>query len=410
MRFRNRAWTIIFELLLFGGLASLPFVYWPQALVPYEIPRVIFFVWWVRVLAVLLLLGSLTRQLRFNRIDWKLGMMVVSYAMVALMTSLVGVDVYKSVVGNFYRADGLVTLFHLIAFGLIVALVRVNEFEEKFSWTVSISSVALSCWVVIDAYLFYWLGRENVSIWGGPIGVSFGQPNFLAGYLMVTLPVIAYTWQRSVDAWRLFWGFGLVVAQVGLYASQARAGMIGIGIFWLGFFYLSRTRRVTFKIVLLGLLIWFLALGLWGWHESLLDSQYSFESRWRIVNKLWLGVQERPWLGYGVANIDYAFESRPWPIEVMHDVRVDKAHNVLLEVLAASGIIGLMVFLMFLLRVGARTIQSINRYNSVEITWNKTLLLVLCMYLFHAQTNVTSVAQEVIWWSVVGMTMKKSIS
>lgn len=408
MRAQNQAWAILLELLLFGGLAVLPFVYWPKALVPYEIPRVVFFVWWVRGLVVLLLVGSLTHQLRFNRIDLKLGMMIASYALVALVTSTMGVDGYKSVVGNFYRADGLVTLFHLITFGLIVGLVEVKVPEEKYSWVVSISTVVLSCWVVVYAFLYNWFGREDVSIWGGPIGVSFGQPNFLAGYLLATLPVVAYRWQKANEVWRWFWMFGMVVVQVALYAAQARAGILGIGIFWLGFLYLARIRQVTSRVILVGIFIWVVGMGFWGWHESQLTSNVSFESRWRIVNKLWLGIQEQPWLGYGVANIDYAFESRPWPIEVMHDVKVDKAHNVFLEVLVASGVIGLMAFLILVLRVGMKIIQSIYKDNSLEITWSKTLLLVACMYFIHAQTNVTSVAQEVMWWSVVGMVMKRN--
>lgn len=407
MGFRKSLWTIIFEWWLFGGLAVLPFVYWPQALVPYEIPRVIFFVWWVRVLAVLLLAGSLTRQLRFNRIDRMLVMLVLGYAVFAMVASIMGLDVYKSVVGNFYRADGLVTLFHLIAFGLIVGLVEVKAFEEKFSWVVSITTVMLSCWVVVYAFLYNWLGKESVSIWGGPIGVSFGQPNFLAGYLLATLPVVAYRWQKSNDVWSRFWIFGMVLVQVALYATQARAAMIGIGIFWLGFLYLSRIRRVSLKVILIGLFIWVAGMGFWGWYESQSALQASFESRWRIVNKLWLGILERPWLGYGVANIDYAFDAQSWPVIVMHDVKVDKAHNVFLEVLVASGIVGLVVFLMMCLRFGLRIIQSINREDKWDITWFKTLLLVTCMYFFHAQTNVTSIAQEVMWWSVVGMVMKK---
>ena len=73
------------------------------------------------------------------------------------------------------------------------------------------------------------------------------------------------------------------------------------------------------------------------------------EGRERIIRKILLGVAKKPIIGWGWANVDYAFEEGIWPIKLEHEVYVDKAHSMFLEILTTTGIIGLSVYIFLLI-------------------------------------------------------------
>ena len=112
----------LFNLVFFLGILAMPLVFWPWAKIPFEIPRVIFFERWVEVLAVLSILNL--KHLKVKRIDLKLVVIVAIFIFVAFLASIKGFDFSKSLAGNYYRRDGLLTLFHLLGFSLFVFLCR----------------------------------------------------------------------------------------------------------------------------------------------------------------------------------------------------------------------------------------------------------------------------------------------
>ena len=101
-------------------------------------------------------------------------------------------------------------------------------------------------------------------------------------------------------------------------------------------------------------------------------------------------------MGYGVANVDYAFNDGTWPIAVNSDVYLDKAHSTLLETFLTGGFTGLIAYLgviVWLLDTLKTTRRSVRRI----------MLLLLALYLFHAQTNVISISQELLFWLVFSL-------
>ena len=108
-------------------------------------------------------------------------------------------------------------------------------------------------------------------------------------------------------------------------------------------------------------------------------------------------------MGYGWANVDYAFETGGWPMRFNNDVYVDKAHSEILEVLVTTGIPGLLIYLSFLSFFLNGLITKYQKSNNK--LWNFTLISGVVLYLFHSQTNVISIVEEIVFWLILGLTL-----
>ena len=375
-----------------SGLMVLPLVFWPKAEIKYEIPRVIWFEWWVKLLTVLVIINI--KLWSKSRKDFKLVWLVWLWLIVAVITAITGVDFAKSIWGNFYRHDGLLTLFHLAGLFLVIFISWRKSWRMPTIIALSVGMAIISGWAVIE-------GVKNSGI--GAVGVSFGQPNFLAGYLLAGMPFLGYLLVKSKKLWQkavCLTALVLQAAAIGL--THAKAGILGTGIGMGLWWWLKQKRYWRFAGIVLGAGLLILGVSYLGLNKKI--DPRTPEDRRRIWVKVFLGAVKRPILGYGIANVDYAFDAVAWPYSVNkgHDVYVDKAHSQFLEVLATTGIIGLGVYLWLLGSVIFRL------YKDRTKLWEMTLLIVLGLYVFYTQINVISIAQEVLFWLVLGVVAAES--
>ena len=432
-------WKIIF----FSGMAVMPLVFWPWGRVVYEVPRVWFVLRWIEVLAVIAIWGAWSRGIKrkrgireeeekFGTMDGPLLWLLIGFCAWALFTSVIGADPAKSILGNFYRRDGLITLFHLVGFSFLVSMVWKSSWRYYLVRAIGWGTIAVCIHTVVLGIAYWVLGDRSVMVWDGEatlsvagltlsgraIGGLFGNPNFLAGYLAVVTTFVFY-WVTSgraglqhgptkfTSSWPsparrgnmlLFPGI-FILLFLTLLLTQARSGVIcfflapAVYIFLIG----NRMCRVIAASVVLIVIIM-------GGYVLRSDRQLGFvaEGRERIIRRTLFGVAKRPLTGYGWANADYAFESVAWPIILEHDVYVDKAHGTVLEVLATTGIVGLMVYVGALVRLGYVLIRRFWSDGKGRV-WQATLLTVLIVYCVHAQTNIISIAEEVMFFLVVGI-------
>lgn len=372
---------MVFLKLFFAGLIAAPLVFWPWADVPYEVPKVWFVLRWIEVLGIL----AFIYFFRFTKrkvLDGWLIFLVFGFVLWGTLTSFLGVDVWKSILGNYYRSDGLITLYHLAGLFLFVSLFWEKKWKTSFAWAVTLGS---------------FLSLLLVSVMKESSG-SFGNPNFFAGYLTVSLPFPAYLIHKvKRKVVKYFLGFLLLLAIFMMVIIKSWGGILGVILFTTGWAFFN--RRYKWRM----LLISFVILGIFGYLYIKQNQGLGFvaEGRERIIRRVLLGVKSRPIYGWGWANTDYAFEALPWPIPLQHDIYVDKAHSMFLEVLATTGIIGLAIYIGII----ARTffLLTLKVRNKAYDYWPKILLLVFILYIFHSQTNVISINEEVIFWVIAGI-------
>ncbi len=126
------------------------------------------------------------------------------------------------------------------------------------------------------------------------------------------------------------------------------------------------------------------------WSQPYWNRPFVTESRERIIRSILNGAWQRPLTGWGWANVDYVFNANPWPMKFQSDIYLDKAHSTILEIFAATGIIGLSLYLLIIAR-------------GIWLSRRTAVFLPLVLYLLYSQTNATSIATEVIFWLTLGI-------
>jgi len=380
------------------GFVLLPFVWWPWALIPFEIPRVLATLGYIDFLFFLSLLRWSRGKQDFIHIPKTIGLFGILFLLWVVATSLGGGDIEKSMWGNVYRRDGLLTFFHLILFGAITAQFWFRSLRTALSIALVGSGSFLAAIAFVQAITYQFFI---------PTGATFGQPNFLAGYLAISAPCIAWIFFRE-NATKIQKYVSIVCALLytcGIVVTQSWGSWLGIVISIVGVFFLAdRNHKVRFFRIGLGVGVIACVVSFIAYYPLLqIPVSTLAESRPRIIMKGLDGWSKRPMIGYGWANFDLAFQAGVWPYPFSVDVYVDKAHSHILELLATTGIVGLaLAGVLFFFFVKYVYLSYSAAEQKDDQLWILIILGVCIVYIVHTQTNVTSIAEELVFWFFVG--------
>ena len=395
---KNKLWQCIF----LAGLLISPLVFWPWAAVAYEVPRVWFINRWIEVLLILTLITYRKDLLKkIASLLNSITLLIIIFLIIGFISSITGADLPKSLIGNYYRADGLITYLHLAVFSIMVSLFWQDINKRIFHLCLAWGSILISILTLVMSILVINFNLLAIPHWENrAVGATFGNPNFLAGYLSITLPFVFYQIKSANKLQRLWWILALILQYLALVATNSYGGLALGFLFLVGWFLIGKKRGLQIFILLSFSSIILMTIAVFQQNKI---SGFVPEGRERIFRKILLGVKKRSILGFGFANSDYAFEADEWPIKLQHDVYVDKAHATLLEVLATTGVAGLTVYLLLILKIAGNLIKSYSQADGQEKLTQKVLLLVFILYLVHSQTNVLSIQEELFFWLIAGI-------
>jgi hypothetical protein len=299
---------------------------------------------------------------RLKRPPWVVSLFVLSYVVSSLFS-------HASVWGYYGRFnDGLASI--LVFFGLY--FVALNTFSKR---------------ELVDLLKFGILSFFLVSVYGicqsfsgiDRVYSSLGQPNWLAQYLSLFLPLVLYLYLFKKPAW-LAWlgGASFFLGFWCLWLTFSLSGMLGFAISSVIFLALfARKFNGTHFLKLAGLLACSLLvvifnLDLFGSkvHDTLLDSSELLgEGKavrtsedlhrvsdpgairlgvWKGATSLILSSPKVFFLGTGPETFPYVFQKyRPASLNYSSewDYVVNKPHNYFLEVFAETGLFSLVFYL-----------------------------------------------------------------
>jgi len=354
---------------------------------------------WVELLAIVTLFAI--PGLKQEKLNGKLMWLVLAFLAWSWLSAALGVNYFKSITGNFYRNDGLITLIHLVLLFFILTLLITKKLVKKLLFAFCFPAILLSLWVITEAFLYFGFGYKSVNIWeDSGFGAAFGNPNFLAGYLLVTLPITYYQSFKSDEKTQKLWVVGIIAQVVGIYLTRAWSAYFGVlGLVAIVFLTQFKSKK---KIVVSLFSLLFLTLTLFfvrDFSQNYIPNRITAESRERIFVKGLLALKERPITGWGWANFDIAFDSIDWPIKFDKDAYVDKAHASILEVAVTTGTVGLFLYLSIIYITTVTLMKQKGRLY-------KMLALVFVLTVIHMQTNVVSISEEMVFWSLAAVSTK----
>jgi O-antigen ligase/Flp pilus assembly protein TadD len=312
---------------------------------PYVSPKTIFF----RIIVDIIFIAYILLVISSRRYLPKINALTISITVfigVLLLTSLTGINFSKSFWSVFERMTGLLTIFHLYVFFIILTSV----FRERKYWerilTVSIIVGALAS--------FSALFSNDPSSRGG---ATLGNPSFLAAYLLFDI-FFAIILAFAKSGWQRFCYIGLLSIMLWVLffnPQEATRGAIGaflggVVILGIGYMVFSQNKLLKRLVPFVAIFIILAGLGISQtsfFKKNLMDIRDLPGPSRLVVWQIGIdGWRERPWLGWGLENFNIPFTKYFNPqLPLTNDIWYDRVHNIVLDMMVQSGIVGLMSYL-----------------------------------------------------------------
>ncbi len=369
--------------LIFAILIGTPLFYLRQGVYPYIFSKTLFFQFLVEILFVVwLVLAIFEPRYRPKKTPIVAGGAV--FLGVLILTSLFGVDPYRSFWSTYERMLGIFTILHLAAFALVI-----SSLYREIPWKkILFASLATAAFVSILA-LFQKKIPNLLMVEPGIIGrpgSTFGNPTFLAGYLSFNIFIglylfldifhisdgthnagrtksnILYASSKAIVVLAL-----ALLCLTALFLSETRGDILGLGVGLLALLCIFAFRPPEISGVLssrrlyAGLLLSLCLAGSFFWFTrqnnfwegvpglnrfrdvsvSISESNTSLLPRLIALRAAWSGFLERPILGWGWENFNVPYNKYydPRALELNYqETRFDKPHNFVLEDLVSGGL------------------------------------------------------------------------
>jgi len=350
----------------------LPVVVYSQVLFPYVFSKVIIFRIIVEcLLAIWLLLIIYNKSYRPN---WRHPLILTATIFLGALfiTSIFGVDFYRSFWSNQERMTGIFTLLHLWLWFIILTSV----FKKWSDWAKLIGA-SLACSVLVGLYGF----GQNMGLkfllplpyLGGRMISTLGNPIFLGTYAMLNIFLGAFLFLKSKQKLiKVLTVMAMVFNVIVMLLAGSRGAVLSFSaaiLIFIIFFVLKKLSPKTKTwgtIILILLLLAILSAYVYlqtpagkpiqnklPYLSQFLDFKAltsGLDQRtipWQIA---WQGFKERPVLGWGWENYNVVFNKYYQPKFLewgLAGTWFDRSHNQIMDFLATSGIVGTLAYLLF---------------------------------------------------------------
>ena len=240
---------------------------------------------------------------------------------------------------------------------------------------------------------------------------TLGQPNFLASFLLLVIPLafyLAYVSRRFLL--RFFFSLLALIQIICLFFTSSRGGLLAflavIALFGLYLFFHSQLNKKIKLVVILGVIV----LGVSGLFtleminpgrlsEAFNLKKGSLAARVYFFQAAADAAIAKPFFGYGLENSEEVFiryYERDWGIYGDVSSNTDRAHNIVLDILLWTGAIGLALFTLWYYSILKLAWQQIklNKDKSLAIA----LMAGIIGYLISLLFSFMIVAGEVYFW------------
>jgi O-antigen ligase len=419
------------ELLGLLLVGSLPLVFNPWGQSAFELPKAVLLRTVVILLGWLAVLARLERSTPIPRLKPRSPMswVILIFGCLAIAATLLSPDLRTSLWGTLERQQGLLTVLSYLGLTTLATHRLRTQGRVRILWTALVwASLPVVAYGLAQALGFRPLGWETDA--ASPVLSTLGRANFLGSYLVLVAPLtaaLAFTGPRRVPTLLLF-----VAQLICLLLTLARGAWLGLFaaliIALLAWSYATGRRRAAVAALILvllaaGFIVLLLRLSRSGTLfvqvpavERLMSLSRTDEGSvaarltiWRATLPL---IAERPWLGYGFDTMCPHFV-RVFPPQLVyyqgHDILVDRAHNLWLDLGMSVGAPGALAFAALLVRaflqIGAGLRASRDR--AARLLW-VALAAALGGHLVNLQVSFSLTASNAIFWLLLAVVAARS--
>lgn len=285
---------------------------------------------------------------------------VIAWLLAASLSTIFGVNPFRSFWSNYERMEGLVTFLHLGAFFFVLTSTLKTQIDwRRFFNTSLIVSLGVSLYALLQ-----WFGVFKSYQSVTRLESTLGNSAYLAMYLLfhVAFALLLALWRykehKNIYPYLGLAGFHAVI----LFLTQTRGTLLGLlaGLL-VALFLFAWTEKGVWKkrsLLLLGATIVLIGVFIGARNTTFVQnnqtlvrfasislSETTTASRFTIWKMGWEGFKERPLLGWGPENYTVVFNKYYEPSLWRQEPWFDRAHNVFFDWLIMGGIVGFLSYL-----------------------------------------------------------------
>lgn len=311
------------------------------------------------IFGLFVILAFIDREYR-PKLSW-ITKAVLGFTLVVLAADLLGVNVYKSIWSNYERMEGFVLMAHLAAFYIVTSSFLKNASRWYQYFTVTIGASVIVCLYSV----LQLAGKININQGSERVDATFGNATYLAIYLVFNIFLSLYfVLQSDREKWQKWlYGTAGVFQTVILYFTATRGAILGLigGLGLAGLIFVFKEKenlflkRVSYSILatLAVVVIVFFSIKntdfvknsrVLSRFSTLSFSEIKTQGRYFVWPMAIKGIEERPILGWGQENFNFVFNKNYDPRMYAQEQWFDRTHNVFLDWLIATGIVGFLAY------------------------------------------------------------------
>lgn len=371
---------------------------------PYVIQNVVFAIGLSVILAIWLIKSNLKRQIILPRtyLDKPLFLFLL-VVLVSVAYSFFIHPKFKLAIISFGGRTLLFLLLNCLAiFYLTVYLLQDEKNLKRLLYIGFAAGTIASLYALLQYGGIEPIWPMQLDPFGTRSVSTFGNPNFLASFLMLILPVVAVlTVYEKSPIKKLFLGGLFIVNFFGLLVTRTRSAWLGlfVALVFVAFYLVVYQRSLILRnrrwlIFLAGILFLMMLYPVRFDEEkgkkvravtvafekvkSVIDfKQMAYVQRFLIWESAYSMFKESPLLGHGWGNFEiiYPFHQGKFlKIKKYSPFRThaNNSHNEILEVVSQTGIVGLGIYIWLFILFFKRGIDSYRKLNS---EYDKTIAL-----------------------------------
>ncbi len=322
-----------------------------------------------------------------------LSLFVAAFCLAAILAD----NPHGAIWSNFERGEGAFQMVHYYAWFFLAALL----FDTLEKWRMAL-------WVSLAAgvgmILYGVLAAAGQPGFIGPYGAdkfnlikelfgpgnrfqgSLGNPAYVAPYLMFVMAYAGWLLGEAKNIWTKI-AYGTLIAFFFLFfiLSQTKGAFVGLiaGVAVGGLFAALKIKKA--RLPLLGFLGACILIygGLYSIRGTIADKKIpgarlldinigadSLQTRIWTWGSAWAGFKEYPFFGWGPENFSAAFDKhfdpRHFNPNQTTETWFDRAHNILLDYLSTTGIIGTLSYLGFLGTLAWSVIRNMKQHHVAQ--------------------------------------------
>jgi len=245
---------------------------------------------------------------------------------------------------------------------------------------------------------------------------TLGQPNFLASYLLLIIPLsvyLAYSSQNFLKKFLYFLGGASQLLALFLTGSRAAVLAFFLGfILFLVYLLIFKIGRLKKRLISLGLGL-FILISVLGGAISLSPERFrnifdfqagSVALRSFFYQAAAQAILEKPVFGYGLENsgeVLIRYYEPSWGIYNKVGASTDRVHNLVLDIILTSGFWGLLCFIA--LYYWFFKLAGDNLRQKISSALSLALMIGIATYLLSLLFNFSIITGEIYFWSFAAL-------